>query len=328
VLVAPFAHRSIEEALSAAPALVHAAREEGDVCFAASLIEGPAVILGLHQRASRSLDVRACGSDRVRLLRRRTAGTAMFVGRRALLFSLVLPHVAALFPDATPRALLNRNLRPFLRGLTAAGGLAHYFGREWVTVRKRPALIAGFDMDATGVVILEVLGGIESSMAVPPELATAEETALDRFRGQSPAPLAEVLPVTATPEVIAQAVTDALAAKAHSKVAVRADLLSGALLSAAEIEADTSDPVPPAAEVLEPVRIPIGWLERAVFRSGEGPPRLWLGGDVLAPRALLEAVSDRVAGAPPDSVSLERFPLDGVSLSDLLSAAHEPFRAD
>lgn len=326
MLVAPFAHRSIEDALSAVLSLVAVARAEREICFAASLIEGPAVILGQHQRASRVVDLPICGAGGVRVLRRRTSGTAMYVGQRALLFSLVLPHVAALFADASPRTLLNRNLRPFLRGLTAAGGVAHYFGREWVTVRKRPALTAGFDMEADGAVIVEALAGIESSMAVPRSLFAADEHAVERFRGQSPAGLVEVLPETASPGVVARCVTEAFTGKSRTKVTLRGDLLSGARLTDSEIDAISSDPVPLSAELRRPVHIPIGWLERAELLSergapGEGPRRLWLGGDILAPRALLDAVSDFAAGAPPETVDLDRFPLEGVTLSELLSAA-------
>ncbi len=351
MLVAPFAHRSLEEALSAAPSLALAARADRDVTFAASLIEGPAVILGRDQRASRVVDLPICGASGVRVLRRRTAGTAMFVGQRALLFVLVLPHVAALFPDASPRTLLNRNLRPFLRGLTAAGGLAHYFGREWLAVRKRPALIAGFDMEPDGTVTLEVLAGIESSMAVPAPLSAADERAVDRFRGGSPAGLVEVLPDTASPGTVARCVTEAFTAKSPSKVAVRGDLLSAVRLTGAEIDAVSTDPAPPGARLIDPVRIPIGWLERAESPpeegafSGEGAllgqaaspghggspcatsPRLWLGGDVLAPRALLDAVARLSVDASPESAALDRFPLEGVSLSELLSAARSPRQA-
>src|SRR5262249_46761632 len=79
VFMAPFSDRSIDHTLSVGPALVRAARDERAPCFAASLIEGPAVLLGLHQRATRVVDPAACRAAGVALHRRRTSGTAAFV---------------------------------------------------------------------------------------------------------------------------------------------------------------------------------------------------------------------------------------------------------
>ena len=64
------------------------------------------------------------------VVRRRTTGTAAWIGRRALWCSLALPAVDALYDDATLPTLLNRNVRPWLRGFTRSGIPAAYFGRE------------------------------------------------------------------------------------------------------------------------------------------------------------------------------------------------------
>src|SRR5689334_25084131 len=116
MILSPIASRSIEDALGLGPALVDLARVERVPCLAASLTLGPAVRLGQHQRAGRVLDVPACERSNVRVFQRATSGTAAYAGKRALIFTLALPHVGALFPDATFRTLLNRNVRPFLKG--------------------------------------------------------------------------------------------------------------------------------------------------------------------------------------------------------------------
>lgn len=305
VIVAPFSERTTEQALRAGPLLVDVARRERVPAFTASLIEGPAVLLGLHQREGRVLDAAACVARGVAVSRRATSGTAAFVGRRALLFSLALPHVAALFPDASPRTLLNRNVRPFLRGLSAAGALAHYFGREFVSVRKRPAMLLAFDVGEDGAVLVEGILGIEEPFALPAALASEDERAIERFAGHAPLALAEVLSAGTTPETVARCVADAIAARASSAVTAVGSLPD-------RLAPGPADPLPPGAVLLDPVRIPIGWLERATLPEA----RLWLGGDVLAPRFALDRLAAAVPGARTDD--LEALPIDGVSVREIL----------
>ena len=102
--------RPLAEALALATALLERAAG-GEAQIAASLLDGPAVVLGALQRAGRVVDVAACATAGTPVLRRCTTGTAAYIGGRAILWTLALPHVAALHPDATPRTLLNRNVR-------------------------------------------------------------------------------------------------------------------------------------------------------------------------------------------------------------------------
>lgn len=316
VIVAQFSERTTGEALRVGPALVDVARRELVPAFAASLIEGPAVLLGLHQRAERVLEGAACRAGGVAIFRRATSGTAAFVGRRALVFSLALPGVAALFPDASPRTLLNRNVRPLLRGLSAAGALAHYFGREVVSVRKRPAVLLGFDVGEDGAVLVEAIAGLEEPFALPAALASEDERALDRFAGRAPLALAEVLSAGTTPEWVARCVAEAFAARGSSAVTA-VGALSGLLapdpLASGSRSPDSADLLPAGAVLLDPVRIPIGWLER-VSVPGAG---LWLGGDVLAPRFVLDRLA-AVAGGHGHTDDLDALPIDGVSVRELL----------
>jgi hypothetical protein len=256
VLIAPFSARTVEQALHAGPALLDAAREARAPAFAASLVEGPAVVLGQHQRAPRVLDVAGCRAAGVPVFRRATPGTAAFLGRRALVLSLALPHVAALFPDASHRTLLNRNVRPFLRGFTAAGALAHYFGRDVVSIRKRPAALLAFDAGDDGAVLIEVIAGFDQPFALPAELASDEERAAPgRFGGHAPVALAEVLPPGTEPGTVARCVADALAARAGTPVTPSADLLArpaaAATWGAFAVDLDEPDPLLPDAALAE-----------------------------------------------------------------------------
>src|SRR5262249_23161412 len=140
------------EALALGAALLARVGSEGVPYLTASIVRGPAVLLGAGQRAGRVLRLDACAAAGTAVVRRVTSGTAAFVGDRAIVWTLALPHVASLVPDATPRTLLNRNVRGFLEGFRRAGAAAHYFGREWVSVRHRPAALLGFEASPDGAV--------------------------------------------------------------------------------------------------------------------------------------------------------------------------------
>jgi len=300
VFLVPFSARSIDDALGAGSALLEVARAERTPCLAASLIEGPAVLLGLHQRAARVLDVAACQRANVRVFRRATAGTAAFAGKRALVFSLALPQVAALFPDASFRTLLNRNVRPFLKGFSAAGALAHYFGREWVSLRKRPGAVLGFDVAEDGAVLIEVIAGFDESIEIPPAFTGEHERSIARYTGHAPTSLAELLRPGAPPDSLARAVADAFAARASTRASERPDLLPQAAPHSFALDLAAPDSlVPPGATLASPVRIPIGWLELALLPGQT--PRLWLGGDLLAPRFFLDRIAASRGLPSPDA---------------------------
>src|SRR5262245_57017857 len=107
----PAAARPLAEALALGPLLLAPAEADHLPWIAASLIPGPAVLLGAAQRAGRVVRLAACAAAGTPVLRRATAGTAVHISGRATLWTLALPHVAALVPDATARTLLNRNVR-------------------------------------------------------------------------------------------------------------------------------------------------------------------------------------------------------------------------
>lgn len=306
--------RPLAEALAlAAPLLERAA--SGEPQIAASLLEGPAVVLGALQRAGRVIDVTACATAGTPVLRRATTGTAAYIGRRAILWTLALPHVAALHPDASPRTLLNRNVRGFLQGLSRGGAPARYFGREWIAVEHRPAALLGFDALPDGRVLIEVLAGLDASIALPASLCADEERAIDRWRGKEPMALAP-----GDPEAIARAVIAAVAARAGAALD-RAEPPTDLVLAPPITEG--RDPVPPGLALAPLYRAPIGWIDAAAdLASG----RLWLGGDALvasfAARDLAQAVARGEVFAPGDA------PLDGASWSDLESAARAALATD
>lgn len=314
----PPARRPLAEALALGPALLARAREAPRAPWiAASLVDDPAVVLGAVQRAARVIERGACAASGVAVHRRATTGTAAFLGGRALIFSMALPHVAALAPDATARTLLNRNVRGFLRGFTRAGALAHYLGREWISLRRRPAVLLGVDVAQDGAVLIEAFAGVDAPLAIPPSLAAPEERAVDRWLGKAPAALTEVLPEALSLDELARVVVEAIAQHAALPL-LAAD--EAPELARGPFEAITSpeDLLPPGACAAELARVPIGWIEAAALGGEPANDDVWLGGDLLTARWLLVELGRGAATASFDAASV---PLEGASLSDLRALA-------
>jgi len=304
--------RPMPEVLALGPALVERAEQAQATHLALSLVDGAAVVLGAAQRAGRVVDLAACARRGIPILRRATTGTAAWLGGRGLVVTLVLPHVAALVADATPRTLLNRNVRPLLGALTRAGMLAHYFGREWITLRRRPAALLGFDVAASGAVLVEAFVGYDASIALPDEITTESERAVDRFLGKKPASLVELS--TDAPldlDRFAHALLDALRTRTEPTIttsAIGADELDTRPFTPIE---RALDPVPEGLLLQPAVRVPIGWIESAV--EPESARRAWLGGDVLAPRWALARIATR------GDAGLSEIALEGATMGDLLA---------
>lgn len=304
----PARERSLPEALALGELLLARAEAQTTAVLAASVVRGPAVILGAKQRTGRVVDLQACADAGVTVLRRKTTGTAAWFGSEGLVFTLALPHVAAIVDDATNRTLLNRNVRPFLKGFTKAGVAAHYFGREWISIRKQPAALLGYEVTRTGAVLIEVFLGFDEPLLLPRKLGTSEENAVDRSPGKTVVSLREVCP---------EAQLETFANKA---IATIVDLVGTGLVEfdpTIDVEAarDVSarDPVPEGL-ILQPLcRVPIGYLESAVHP--DDPKRRWLGGDVLAPTWVYDDVALGKGSAELGDVSI-----DGASVVDLVNS--------
>ena len=312
--------RSLEEALAIGPLLLASAAREGEAYFSASSIEGSGLVLGAAQRAGRVVDMQACEAAGVRVLRKSTTGTAAYLGGRSILWSIALPGVASLMADATPRTLLNRNARPFLRSLTSAGLQANYFGREWIAIKRAPAALLGFDVTPGGAVLIEVIAGFDAPIAIPDELATPIERSTERCRGRPPEALASLLSAPVDPLDLARRVAEGVAR--HAGLASEEVSLDAPLVPARSIT-DPLDPLPAGLTPAPPLRVPIGWIEAAASAPEAGEPqRAWLGGDILAPRWLLADLA-RAEFSTLENGGGSDPPLEGASLNDLREAIRQ-----
>ena len=298
--------RPLAEALALAPSLLDRA-SDGDAVITASFVEGPAVVLGSLQHAGRVVDVSACATADTPVHRRFTTGTAVYIKQRVVLWTLALPHVAALYPDATPRTLLNRNVRGFLRGLSRGTAPAQYFGREWIAIHHRPAALLGFEALPDGRIVIEVFAGLNGTIALPTALCAQEERDVDRWRGKEPLALG---PRHA--EALALQVINAVAAHTRSGLE-HAELPADPML-APPIE-DPCSPVPSGLTLAAPRRAPIGWIDAA---SDPASGRLWLGGDALVASYALGALSGAVARG--EAIAPGEAPIAGATWDDFVEA--------
>ncbi|MFO0624719.1 MAG: hypothetical protein U0325_03815 [Polyangiales bacterium] len=259
----------------------------GELCLAASVVRGATVVLGARQRL-------AAVSTATRAVRRASTGTELFLGDVALWWSLGLPRIDALFPDAMGATLLNRNVRGFLRGFTARGVMTSYLGREFLAVRGAVGAVLGYDVAEDGAVLLEVIAG----WSHPPDLPVTQRatTASPRAAGVA---LGALVPQD-TPQAFLRAVSEAVASR------------SGRSLRAAGALAPAADPGGEEPAVRSAVRVPIGVVEAGEVR---GAP--WFGGDALVSTAWLrraEAAAAQGEPLPDDAV------LHGARPADYLRA--------
>ena len=309
--------RSLDAALALGPSLLAHAEEDQTPWITASLVTGPAILLGAVQRAGRVVDLAACAAARTPVLRRATTGTAAYLPATALLWTLALPHQGTLVPDTTPATLLNRNVRPFLKGFARAGFAAHYFGREWIAIGHSPTALLGFDVAQSGAVLIEVIAGYDGDIMIPVALAAPEEQHIARWRGKTPVSLLEIHPRAAAPLELARAVVAGVAERARRVLEPR-DLPDREGRADCAV-ADGRDPIPPGLAAVALVRCPIGWLDVALAPAEDGAA--WVGGDLLAPRHALRAAAGMACGAT--RVDLDQAPIEGSRWPDVIAALEE-----
>jgi hypothetical protein len=148
--------------------------------YGASLTDD-VVVLGRNQRALDALNIAAVGGRGVEVVRRATGGPACIGGRGIFYVALGLRHASALMECPRDR-VLNRNVRGILGGLALTGVRAQYFGREWISVDKRPAALIGWTRLPEGAVLVEAFLSIDRPYWLPDELhgyPTREEMTLE-----------------------------------------------------------------------------------------------------------------------------------------------------
>lgn len=298
----------LELALGLGPALRIEAEREQALVLGAAVFDERAVVLGRMQRAGRLLDAAFFDEPRAGLpplLRRSTTGAHVCFEGEGVLLALALPSLDAVFRDTEPRSLLNRNLRLFLRAFASAGLAVAYFGRDFLSVRRAPFALVGFDVSPAGTVLIELYLRRQGSLALPLALSSDLERATTRFGGKTPQGLRELGSELSLLE-LAERVLEGVVERADASLELRS--LAPLELPYARVE-DERSPLPEDASAAEIAAAPIGWIDLA-----RTPRGVWVGGDLLAPvHALGEST-------PTNAASAADLPIDGALWDDVLRA--------
>lgn len=191
-------------------------------------------------------------------LRRASGGAEVLLGPGTLHALLILPTLSVFEPTRTD-AILNRAVRPFLKSVSRAGTLAHYFGRDWFSVRHRPVAAIGFAHSAgTQRTMVEVSVGVTRSV-FPRERPS--------HRGRTPSFLAELASNELTVEGIADRIESGVAV-AHQLTSHHEPLPRASSASRGDAFLMTARPSELSISRQEPIG-PIG-----IGRDGEGTPRI------------------------------------------------------
>lgn len=156
---------------------------EGDVAIAfyACALRGETLALGAFQRSPTN--------DGAATVRRRTGGITAFAGEGVSYMAMRLRHASVSMP-CPPNRVLNRNVRGLLAGLSTSGVPAHYFGRDFVSVAHRPAVLSTWCRDENGTVDLEFFVSTSRSFDAR-EFVHDPDAYAAHFLGKAPITLAE-----------------------------------------------------------------------------------------------------------------------------------------
>lgn len=287
----------LEDALSLGARALSWAEAHAAPALVSATFTAEALVLGKLQRED-SLRERSPASF-ARVVRRFSTGTEAQLAGATLYHALALPRVTALYPDASARTLLNRNLRALLRGYAAAGVPLRYFGTEVLALLGHPVALVGYDQSASGAVLLEVLIGLDNPCVVRSALKRQAPAALTQLMRQAP-PAYELLE-RAVAGVVARLEARAVDVELPAAVAAPSLDVTGSASS---------------------IAVPLGVVEAVLT------PHVRVTGDLLVSSAALLQVEQLVqstlaAGAELDERVLQPLagaPLDGARPADLLQA--------
>jgi hypothetical protein len=255
-----------------------------------------AVLLGAFQRGA------GMGAG-VPLMRRGSGGPDVFVGGGTVHVALALAHPGAL-TSCDERRIVNRSVRPLLRALARTGSLAHFFGRDWVSVEHRPAAWVGFAHDSTTRRTL-----FEAFVSVRVPFTNGERAS---FLGKAPGSLESIAGRPVDSFQIAEAVVDAYRTAYDAEAASLPVPALGARGSEASSQADLRGDPPWVAT-----------CEEAIGTLGVGPDArgvLRIGGDLLVSRDALARLESRLArGDDPGHAVDETLAAPGVALDGVRS---------
>jgi len=270
-------------------------------------LTGQALALGAHQRAVQAVDLAHARREGFTILQRPTGGPTYRAGEGIAYLALGLRDASALLPCPRDR-VLNRNVRGALAGLSAAGLPVHYFGREFLSVERMPAVGCGWSRNAHGHVLLEFFVGASAPYAPDAAYVAYPPRADAAMTPKAPLTFAQAFagkrPDTAAPDA------DALVAVALQRGWVATyglDVETAAPPHATPLNDLSAHDVMEADDALRwsaPREVPIGFVSAGLRVEGGVITDARLAGDCFADDAGFTLLRDALVGNVP---SPERF---------------------
>jgi hypothetical protein len=186
------APREAARALAEGAALAGCVADAGapPVALYGAVLTGAGLALGAHQRAAQAVRLSHAREASVSVVRRASGGPTMRAGDGVVYLALGLRTASTLLECPRDR-VLNRNVRGLLAGLSAGGVAAHYFGREFVSLARRPAVGCHWSRDAHGHVLLEFFLGVGASHLPDDALVAYPSRVEPALNGKEPITFAE-----------------------------------------------------------------------------------------------------------------------------------------
>ena len=264
---------SPSRALATGALLARGELEEGvDAVLYGAPISGQSVVLGRWQRSSDALRAEAAREQGLELLRRSTGGPMAMATEGILYVALGLRHASVLV-DTPPDRLLNRNVRGLLSGLCRGDAGAHYFGRHWLSVARRPAGLLGWAREPGGRVLLELFLSLERSAVCDQSLVAYPTASEAPWLGKEPVTLAEAWGKTIGPEQVMGWLAEGHRERYGESLELERSSLTDSERTRADAEAEShgvrDEQDADGLAWSPPHEIPIGWLSAGV-RLGDG----------------------------------------------------------
>jgi hypothetical protein len=280
--------------------------DERPVAFYGAALRGEAVALGAYQRAASALHLDVARARGVEVVRRATGGPAARAGEGIVYLAVGLRHASVLL-DCPRDRVLNRNVRGMLTGLSTSGVPAHYFGREFVSVARRPAAQITWGRQPDGRVLLEVFVGVTRPYALVP--GTGDDTALVAYPrppeppllGKQPISLSEAWGKAPEPQQVFAAIVERGYARLYALDLEQVDAPSAPAAPGADPAAAASDAVDaPDLRWSAPHGIPIGFLQAGLRCDAVGRvERAVLAGDFMQDADAPARLQAALCGARP-----------------------------
>lgn len=265
-------------------------------------LTGDALVLGRWQRTENAVRHSELDVETTPLLRRTTGGPSTMAGDGIVYLALCLRHASALI-DCPHDRVLNRNVRGMLGGLSKGGIGAHYSGRQWLSVDRRPVALVGWDREPDGRVMVELFVSHQRTFAPPPELDAYPKPSEPPFQGKVPVTLQELWSDPVEPEELVRWIAEGHPERFGEELTLERRSLDDDERTRAG-DAGARFVVDPGDEDdlswSAPREVPIGYLSAGVRVADGAIEAAEVAGDFFQDADAPRVLRDKLVGQPPD----------------------------